>query len=1226
MPLLKKRPLLYWSIMFLLVLVGTFYVQNYYQPHKLWKSQLASFEEELAQETVTIKEDLISTPWLGVAENDSINQAWVHEWRNRFEESGAAYFLYENDSVVFWSTNRIPIDSLLYKNESPVIKLSNGFYHMQTHRLNDSLKAIGLLLIKNEFSFHNDFIVDEFSSCFSMSRGVAVLLDQDEDYAVYSDDGQYLLSLQPNDMGVERYALVVSLLMVLLLIVVAGLLYAMLNLLPGNIARWFVVLLIVLMWLVRWWMVTNNYPTILYQLELFQPHLFASSRFLPNLGDLFLHVVFLALSVSLFVRFFRRNKKPSKTIAVALVASIFSSIVSVGFFVLVVHFFHNLVLHSSISFEVHKFFGLTLYSFLSYSMFFVLLVLQVLLLDKIWRILSKYTPRWLVVLLVFGLSLLFLGVLYMTGISYSIYVYLFFFLLLVITYLYRAHLNGYSHTGFLLLVLLCTLFVILQVSELTHQKELEKRKVLAVNLSNERDQIAEMFLADLEEKVQKDTVIVGLMQDYLGNELVLQDYIQRTYFYGYLRKYDLQISVCSPYDELTLIHENSTEVVHCYSFFDELAKEQGMQLPNSRFVFVDNLNGQISYLGQFEYHVKTRGTEMDVSLFVSLDSKLVSEELGYPELLLDERMSRHSILSGYSYAKYLDGQLITRSGPTNYQLILPEKWSTEQEFEEIKNEGVSHLVYRQDDINRIVITRQSMNFMDFVASFSYVFVFFYLAGNILLFLIRLPANLREFRYDFKNRVKLSFVGLLILSLIIVGAGTIYYNIKQYQERTYQQIGEKLQSVLVEMEQKLGGEPYLTDDYTDYLSYLLSKFSNVFYVDINLYDPQGNLLASSREQVFDAGLLFRKMDPEAYSALSIDQKGRYIHQERIEKMEYYSAYLPFKNDANELLAYINLPYFTKQREMKEEVYTIIVAVVNIYFFLILLSTIVAVVITNRITRPIQLLQERLKAIHLGKHNEPLDYTSQDEIGELVKAYNRMVVELEQKADELAKTERETAWREMAKQIAHEIKNPLTPMKLSVQHLKRAWDDGASDFDNRMHRFASSMIGQINNLNSIASAFSNFARMPKAHNSRVNIVEQLTNAVALYSGTEQVQIQPRFDTRKAIYVFADKEQLLIVFSNLLKNAIQAIPAKQQGQIEVDLKHDGTDVFVSFTDNGTGIPREIQRKLFQPNFTTKGSGMGLGLAIVKNIVENAGGKVMYQTSVNEGTRFVVRLPECG
>ncbi|MGM0550348.1 MAG: ATP-binding protein [Bacteroidota bacterium] len=1224
MHLSKYRALFSWSVLCLFILFAVFYVQHYFQPERLWEEELTQFTHDLTKGTDGIATNLDATPWTDIAKDDSLKQLLINRWSGRFEEYGDAYFLYEEDSLVFWSTNRVPIDSLREASEGLIVQLSNGYYHVQQQAVNDSLKVFGILLIKNEFPFNNAFIVDGFSSCFSMDNRVEVILDREQGYPVYNAEEEYLLSLDPNNIGVAKYALVLSLLIVLIICIFCGVLYSLLRLLSPPVSSWALLFFVFLIGLVRWWMITNSIPSVFYQLELFQPHLFAASRWLPNLGDLLLHVIFLAISVFLVVRFFHFQQEGIREKWAVGAVGFLGITVIIAFFVFVIHVFYNLVSHSSISFEVHKFFGLSFYSFLSYFLFFVLLVLQVFLIDKFWRLLSGYTQYFYAFLFVAIYSALLFFLLFLIGVSYSFHVYLFYFSLLVVTYLYRKHKRSYSHSGFLAIVFICTLFIVWQVSHLSHQKELEKRKVVAVNLSNERDQIAEMFLAEMEQEIVADTVINGLMQDYLDNELLLQDYIQRTYFYGYLRKYDLQVSVCSPYDELTLIHENSTEVVHCYSFFDELVEEQGVQLPNSRFVFVDNLNGQISYLGEFVYSVPIREGMMNVSLYVSLDSRLISEELGYPELLLDERMSRHSVLSGYSYAKYRESELITRSGAINYQLIFPEKWDKQSEFTEIIEKGISHLIYRQDEMSRIVISRQVMGFMDYVAAFSYVFVFIYLAGNMLLFIIGFPSNFRHFRYDFKNRIKLSFVALLVLSLIIVGAGTIFYNIKQYQERTYQQIGEKLQSVLVEMEQKLGGEPSLTADYAEYLRYLLSKFSNVFYVDINLYDAHGDLLASSREQVFEAGLLFRKMNPEAFSALEVEQQGRYIHQERIEGMEYYSAYLPFKNDANELLAYINLPYFTKQREMKEEVYTIIVAVVNIYFFLILLSTIVAVVITNRITRPIQLLQERLKDIRLGRHNEPLNYSSEDEIGELVNAYNRMVIELEQKANELAKTERETAWREMAKQIAHEIKNPLTPMKLSVQHLKRAWDDGVTDFDSRMHRFSTSMIGQINNLNSIASAFSNFARMPKARNSRVNIVEQLNNAVALYGGTQQVKITPRFNIEEEVFVYADKEQLLIVFSNLLKNAIQSIPPKQDGYIDVSLKHEHNRVVVSFSDNGSGISDEVQEKLFQPNFTTKGSGMGLGLAIVKNIVENAGGTVTYKTAVDKGTTFIVQLPE--
>jgi len=1222
MPRSRYRYLLIYSFLIIIVLLAIAYTRVYYQPERLWNSEFERFERVFSEKIDLVYSELAETDWEAVMVSDSLKNDVFTDLSERYEKKEISFYLYTHDSLVMWSSNRVSVDSLLAVSESGICKWGHGYYFVLKKSISDSLTASGVLLIKNEFPFHNEYIKDGFSEGFGLDETVTISLKRDEDYPVCNAEGRFLFSLKPGVNLSKRYAIVLSLIYVILMFVLWAWVYRVFALLPNKYQSFSVFVYISMLVFVRNWMLSSYEPSVFYQLELFQPHLFAASAVLPNLGDFLLHILFFVSATSIFYRYFAPVGKG--TFWGRMLVSVLGVCIVVGVFTLVVQFITNVVLHSSISFEVHHFFGLSAYSFVVYLSIFFLLFLFLLVLDKIWCLGQDFVnPFYFVLFIVTGSIVVFIA-LYLWGFRYSWFVYVFYGLLLLCSALLRFLWGGKSHTGFLLIVFIGACFTVAFVSELSHRKEIEERKVLAVNLSNERDQIAEMIIQDLEPKIQADTVVLDLMEDYLSNEAILQDYLQRTYFYGYLRKFELQISVCAPYDELTLIHDNSTEVVHCYSFFEDLVKEQGVDLPGSRFVFVDNLNGQISYLGKFVVPLSGEYAH-EASLFISLDSRLISEELGYPELLLDERMNRHNVLSGYSYAKYREDLLTTRSGAFSYQLSLPEKWQNDKEFLEIKEGKFSHLFYRQDDENCIVISRQAVNFVDYIAAFSYVFVFFYLVGNLLLFLLRFPGNLARFRYDFKNRIKVSIIGLLILSLIIVGAGTIYYNIIQYRERTYQEISEKLQSVLVEMEQKLGGEPSLHQGYADYLRYLLSKFSNVFYVDINLYGVDGDLLASSREQVFDAGLLNRKMNSLAYRALQYDMQGRYIHKERIEKMEYYSAYLPFKNDANELLAYINLPYFTKQREMKEEVYTIIVAVVNVYFFLILLSTIVAVLVTNRVTRPLQLLQERLKGIRLGRHNEPLAYSSDDEIGELVEAYNRMVGELELKANELAQSEREMAWREMAKQIAHEIKNPLTPMKLSVQYLKRAWDDGANDFNSRISRFSNSMVGQINNLSAIASAFSNFARMPKARNERVDVVVPLTNAIALYGNTENVEIISTFDPHESQFVFADKEQLLIVFSNLLKNAIQAIPAKQHGRIEVDLTREQSSVIVRVSDNGQGITADVQKKLFQPNFTTKGSGMGLGLAIVKNIIENANGVISYQTFVGQGTTFVVRLPYC-
>jgi len=353
------------------------------------------------------------------------------------------------------------------------------------------------------------------------------------------------------------------------------------------------------------------------------------------------------------------------------------------------------------------------------------------------------------------------------------------------------------------------------------------------------------------------------------------------------------------------------------------------------------------------------------------------------------------------------------------------------------------------------------------------------------------------------------------------------------------------------------------------------------------------------------------------------KTNFVHNENIGDLNYLSAYETFVNFENKQLAYINLPYFAKQSKLREEISNFIVAIINLYVILILIAIVIAVFISNRISEPLRLIQNKFREIDLNKSNEQIIYDRDDEIGSLIKEYNRMVVELANSADLLAKSERESAWREMAKQIAHEIKNPLTPMKLSVQFLQRSWNESDANFKRRLDKVSQTLIEQIDALSAIATEFSTFAKMPKANNEVINIVSVVNSCVQLFENTENLTLAATFDENECIEVFADKEQLKRVFINLIKNAIQAIPDEKQGHIDVTIKNGSSTVTISIEDNGAGITTEAKDKLFEPSFTTKNSGMGMGLAIVKNIVENADGKIWYETELSVGTKFFVELP---
>jgi nitrogen fixation/metabolism regulation signal transduction histidine kinase len=280
------------------------------------------------------------------------------------------------------------------------------------------------------------------------------------------------------------------------------------------------------------------------------------------------------------------------------------------------------------------------------------------------------------------------------------------------------------------------------------------------------------------------------------------------------------------------------------------------------------------------------------------------------------------------------------------------------------------------------------------------------------------------------------------------------------------------------------------------------------------------------------------------------------------------------------------------------------------------------LTQYITKSLRKIGEKLKTIKINQKNEELQWEGKDEIGLLVSEYNKKVAELEESAKKLAQTERESAWREMAKQVAHEIKNPLTPMKLSVQQLERTWKDGGIDFDSRLERFAKTMTEQIDALTQIANEFSNFAKMPKTEITSVNIKDSILSVVDLFKKSQtEINFSINLEHENT-FVLADKNEFIRVFNNLIKNAIQAIPKNQEGIINIDILSENKNWKISITDNGVGIPKNSKNNLFVPNFTTKTTGMGLGLAMVKNIIDGIGGQIWFESEENKGTTFFILL----
>ncbi len=296
--------------------------------------------------------------------------------------------------------------------------------------------------------------------------------------------------------------------------------------------------------------------------------------------------------------------------------------------------------------------------------------------------------------------------------------------------------------------------------------------------------------------------------------------------------------------------------------------------------------------------------------------------------------------------------------------------------------------------------------------------------------------------------------------------------------------------------------------------------------------------------------------------------------------------------------------------------------NVYVLLFLVAGAIAIALANSISKPVEILGEKLEILNLSENNDLLKWDKQDEIGKLIEIYNRTVKKLEESAKIISKIERDSAWREMAKQVAHEIKNPLTPLKLNIQYMQGVVGNTPERAADMVKQLAPSLIEQINNLDKIATEFADFAKMPQASNEKVRLNEIVKAVHDFFRKREDIDIQLYVPINDLI-VFADKNHLVSILNNILKNAIQAIPTDKVGKIVIELYKKNNDAIVKITDNGTGIPDEMLSKVFSPNFTTKNSGTGLGLAISTNMIQAFNGKIYFETEVGKGTSFFVEIP---
>jgi len=473
----------------------------------------------------------------------------------------------------------------------------------------------------------------------------------------------------------------------------------------------------------------------------------------------------------------------------------------------------------------------------------------------------------------------------------------------------------------------------------------------------------------------------------------------------------------------------------------------------------------------------------------------------------------------------------------------------------------------------------------------------------------------------RKRIFLSMLFLITFSTILITVVSLIHFRYEAKEYHKERLSRKENAIKEHIEYILQTTKYplTSENVRNIFRSRIHELSDIHSLEINFFDLNGKLILSSNTNLKKNK---PKIQAEILKNLKNSSEKRIVITKAKENETYIkSSYSYIKDTDFKNLAIINIPYEENSDFYNQEAENFLTRYTQVFGIMFIISILISYLLSSTITKSISQISEKLGITQLNERNQKLKLQpGNQEINGLILAYNNMVDTLEESAQKLAQSEREHAWREMAKQVAHEIKNPLTPMRLTIQSFQRKFDINDPKISQKIHAFSETLIQQIDTMSAVASAFSNFANMPTQQNEQLNLVQVCKTAIEIFNEDYII-----FKTSEnEIYTFFDRTQLTRIVTNLVKNAIQSIPENQEiKSVVVEILKEDTNFVLKISDNGIGISTENAAYIFEPKFTTKNSGMGLGLAIIKKIIENYNGSITFESEEKKGTLFTVKLP---
>lgn len=1152
----------------------------------------------------------------------------------QWSEESIVWMLYRDSTPILWTDNDLILPNhllqTLYQQEVPRTAILNtGTYVLKGRKLSQAgspLLIVSAIPIKYEYPVEGPYLKETFA-WETKALPNSLVIGQEGQEAVRDKNGNVLFYLSEGNRMIDpswhNFALAFFLIAYLSLLLA-------LNKLANRIARKYhpwvgagliVGMVFIIGLLADWWGFADTFSDTFFFQDL-------SSNFIfkQTLGEFFLSSIILLWLMVFFHREFRLKLQPHLATPWPAIFTVLTYVLSIISLLIVMRLFQSLVIEANLIFDFEFIFGLDFRTILALTSGLIINLAIFLFNHRLFQTTSRLglnrTSRILAALVAIGISLPLVYLIDLKLPFSNIFLITFIYVLLLDKTVDRPSLNVLITVSWLLLFATYTSFFIFSFRQTQDQ---DTKIKYAQALSNPQDTVLEAAVARLQtplrdtlrpliERLPTDSSQISRKAIY---PMVQQVFSTEPYLF---QQYQFELFGIRKVEGQPLVEGQLTG--ESFRLLEARDHTEPATVPDLYFWPQPN---QQSY----SYLLDLFPADTSAHWLLAVRHRSQKEQRVYGDLLTAIPYKKLPQLSLYDYVLYGGSRQLKQSGSIPGSLRLSLSSVEPGNFYFANEEEFSALLYQNNARFTVIISRADRGVLQILSFISFIFILLVL---LVIFFSFFNYYWQALPYTFeftnlnqaslRNRIQRSVLLLIVGSFVLVGFVTAAFFRRNALRAGSEQLNEKAQAVLADLRRNISIQQDTTYG-IQVLAPLIEPIADIHNMDINIYDLKGRLVLTSANFLFQRQVTAPLMDPIALQVLQLPTQSAYRSDERIGELAYQSAYVPIRDIDEEIIAYLELPYYANDREFRNDLQSFLSALLNVYVFLLLVAGAIALFVADSISQPISKIGQKLSQFKLG-HNEPLEWKSPDEIGQLIAEYNLMIKKLDESAEKLRQSEREGAWREMAKQVAHEIKNPLTPMKLNIQHLLRVQQQDPERASSMLSEVAQSIIQQIDGLSRIAGEFSNFAKMPQAQNEKFDLNKLVSSVYNLYAkgdhGSTELEIDMPGST---IEVFADPTQLMRVINNLVKNALQAIPDDRAGRVTIQLQQQGENVLLSVTDNGSGIPESLREKVFFPNFTTKNSGMGLGLAMSRSIVNAAGGRIRFETEENVGTTFYVELP---